>query len=308
MNTPAKHKLLLGEAFLLLAAAIVTAALPNPAGSATFRQNNTPSPRLRFAAVSVRPGPADGWDLLKCKGLDGEISSPGFMVPVPPPAPLGRCMAGNVLLVGVVVAAYASTPDIEVIGFPLDKLTSYQIQAVADDPSRVTKAELQQMLQSFLEDRFKAKVHREMRQAEGYLLTVAKGGIKFQETSDVEGPPVLAPASRELVFTEDGVMPSLVQGNFTMPSFAFNFLKAYLGMPVADNTGLPSVYHIKLKVDAVFPGFQEGARGGPGQRSLPEFNPPLPKALEDQLGLHLERAKVQVEVLVVDHLEKATEN
>jgi uncharacterized protein (TIGR03435 family) len=30
--------------------------------------------------------------------------------------------------------------------------------------------------------------------------------------------------------------------------------------------------------------------------------------LEDQLGLHLERAKVQVEVLVVDHLEKATEN
>jgi uncharacterized protein (TIGR03435 family) len=306
MNTRAKHELSFEKAFLMLAAAIVTAVLPNATGSATPRQDNTTSTRLRFAAVSVRPGPADGWDLLKCKGFDGEISSPGFMAPAPPSAPLGRCRADNVPLVGVVVAAYASTPDIDVIGFPLDKLTSYQIQAVAEDLSRVTKAELQQMLQSLLEDRFKAKVHREMRPADGYVLTVAKGGIKFRETSDPEGPPILGPASREFAFVEGG--PSLVQGNFTMPSFAFNFLKDYLGMPVADKTDLPAVYDIKLKVDTIFPHSQEGARVGAGQRSLPEFNPPLPKALEDQLGLHLERAKVQVEVLVIDHLEKATEN
>jgi len=36
-----------------------------------------------------------------------------------------------------------------------------------------------------------------------------------------------------------------------------------------------------------------------------EFEPPLPKALEEQLGLHLERAKVPVEYLVVDHYEVA---
>ena len=119
---------------------------------------------------------------------------------------------------------------------------------------------------------------------------------------------MLAPASREFVFADNGIMPSLVQGNFTMPSLAFNFLKDYLGMPVADKTDIPAVYGIKLKVDTIFPYSQEGARFGPGQRRVPEFNPPLPKALEDQLGLQLERAKVQVEVLVIDHLEKATEN
>ena len=51
----------------------------------------------------------------------------------------------------------------------------------------------------------------------------------------------------------------------------------------------------------------EGRRGGGGVNGL-EFRPPLPKALEVQLGLHLERAKVPLESLVVDHVEKATEN
>jgi hypothetical protein len=113
MNTRAKHKSSFGKALLLLATAIVPAVLVNATRPATARQNNMPPARLRFAVASARPGPADGWDLLKCKGVDGEISSPGFIVPAPPPAPLGRCTAGNVPLVGVVVAAYAFTPDID---------------------------------------------------------------------------------------------------------------------------------------------------------------------------------------------------
>ena len=39
------------------------------------------------------------------------------------------------------------------------------------------------MLQTLLEDRFKARVHLEMREGDGYVLTIAKSGIKFKETS-----------------------------------------------------------------------------------------------------------------------------
>ena len=39
-----------------------------------------------------------------------------------------------------------------------------------------------------------------------------------------------------------------------------------------------------------------------------EFDPPLPKAVEEQLGLRFERAKIPVEYLVVDHVEKLSEN
>jgi len=59
----------------------------------------------------------------------------------------------------------------------------FQIEAVAHDPEHVTKGELKLMLQTLLEDRFKVRAHLEMREVEGYNLTIAKSGIKFKETS-----------------------------------------------------------------------------------------------------------------------------
>jgi uncharacterized protein (TIGR03435 family) len=108
-------------------------------------------------------------------------------------------------------------------------------------------------------------------------------------------------------------MPSLIKGNFKMERFASYFLSDQLGMPVIDKTNLLGIYDITLKVDTLLlrglvEGGQEGRRSGPDQKLDFEFNPPLPRALEEQLGLHLERSKVQVETLVIDHLEKATEN
>src|SRR4030095_8345885 len=75
----------------------------------------------------------------------------------------------------------------------------YQIEAVADDPEHVTKGELKLMLQALLEDRFKARVHVEAREVDGYALTIAKSGIKFKETSGDatagRGAPAPVPAA-----------------------------------------------------------------------------------------------------------------
>jgi uncharacterized protein (TIGR03435 family) len=140
-----------------------------------------------------------GPNRLRCQGVDGVLWSPND-INDRTPARQGRCTGGIVLLSSVLLTAYASSPTVRLVGFPFEPLTFYQIEAVADDPSRVTKAELKQMLQTLLEDRFKAQVHTTTSELDGFVLTVAKSGIKFKETSgdgqSASGAPILRGSSQ----------------------------------------------------------------------------------------------------------------
>ncbi len=272
------------------------------ATSAPPQGNASSAGRLKFAAASVRPGGVPefgknsyGINRVKCLGVDGELWTPNLNVVDPTPPRQGRCTGQNVPLMGLLMTAYASSPTVSVVGAPNADLTFYQIEAVADDPSRVTKGELKLMLQALLEDRFKARIHTTTMERDGFALTVAKAGIKFKETSGdeqmVSGKPIL-------------------RGKYRMDAIV-NFLTFLLGpVPIVDKTGLTGLYDMTFMVDEISPqSVDDGGRGGPGgPRPAREFSPPIPKAVEDQLGLHLERAKVPVETLVVDHLERATEN
>src|SRR5256885_7521147 len=72
-----------------------------------------------------------------------------------------------------------------------------------------------------------------------------------------------------------------------MPPLAI-FVSSLLGNvpPVADKTNLPGIYDITLLLDWIAPTSSVGEREG-GTRVPSEFSPPIPKALEDQLGLRL---------------------
>jgi uncharacterized protein (TIGR03435 family) len=91
-----------------------------------------------------------------------------------------------------------------------------------------------------------------------------------------------------------------------------NFMESMMGLgagrgqPVVDKTNLTGIYDIIFRFDMTAP--LGGGRGEGGSRQPAEFDPPLPKALEDQLGLRLERAKVPFEYIIVDHIEKPSEN
>ncbi len=289
-------------ALLAVSAVVVSIRI----GSAAPSQNNAPS-RLTFAAASVRSGGLDGGSPLKCKGRDGELVGSGMMIPETP-VPQGRCTAGNASLLDLVAMAYSSSLAVTVVGLPSGLPKSYQVQAVAENPSQATKGELRQMLRALLEDRFKAKVRIETKQADGYVLTIARGGIKFKANPDAqELLPVLGPVSLEPPIVRDGVMRGLVQGNFKMARFAY-FLEDSLGIPIIDKTNLPGIYDMTLKISAIFPRDSDGTRAGPGAQVRIQYDPPLPRALEEQLGLHLERSEIQVETLIVDRLEKPTDN
>jgi uncharacterized protein (TIGR03435 family) len=90
-------------------------------------------------------------------------------------------------------------------------------------------------------------------------------------------------------------------------------LSHILGRVVVDNTGLTGKYDFNLKWT---PGDEEQAfkQLGPGPDGRPAPPPPDPSgptiftALQEQLGLKLESQKSSVDTLVIDHVEKPSEN
>ena len=76
-----------------------------------------------------------------------------------------------------------------------------------------------------------------------------------------------------------------------------NYIANVLGSPVHDDTGLKGRYNFTLEF------LRPGRTAAAG-----ESTPDLFEAVQEQLGLKLEGKKGPVEVLIVDHAEKASEN
>lgn len=142
------------------------------------------------------------------------------------------------------------------------------------------------MLQSLLADRFQLRVHYESKVRPDYELVLAKGGTKLKPL-----PPGQKPGWGKSVHGE------FILRNKSIAEFA-NFLSFsnLVGRTVVDKTSLIGNYDIDLKWT---PDDQQGT---------PDAGPTLFTAFEEQLGLKLEPAKGPVDTLVVDHVEKPSEN
>ena len=295
------------------------ALAPAAAQIAAAQATDAGGVKPKFAAASVRPvpaGPPEFNNGLQCLGVDGTVSAT---------ARRGRC-TGQADLGGLVLAAYRTDPPIvfvtggtRITGIPDSLRGRFQIEAVADDTEHVTDRELKLMLQTLLEDRFQARVHVEMREVDGYVLTIAKSGIKFKETSVDEKAsatpltPVQALDQARLRCQYNGRLARaaeiFVRGKCGMKELSTYVGQMLLPLVIADKTGLMGIYNIDFVLEPVYlPSTETGGRGGGGGGSRREFTTPIPKALEEQLGLHLERTKIPVEFVVVDHIEQPTEN
>jgi uncharacterized protein (TIGR03435 family) len=126
-------------------------------------------------------------------------------------------------------------------------------------------------LRGLLEERFALKLHHETRVMSGFALVTGKNA-KY----------VGVPCS-----TRYHLEHGWVDGDIRMASLAA-LLKADLGVPVDDKTGLPDCYHIQTRWTT-----------DPDNTSLPQ----IPTALND-LGLQIQKAKVEIDVLVIDHVER----
>ena len=159
------------------------------------------------------------------------------------------------------------------------------------------------MLQGMLVDRFGLKAHFESRDLPVYSLILAKSGPKFKESTPDELYPGYPEGLMQVLF-----MDGRITGKGVAIDLLAKRLSAEIGHVVIDKTGLTGRYDFTLKCA---PGEIRALPDGDGWVDVSkaeDSGPSLFSALEEQLGLKLIEQKSQVEVLVVDQIDKPTEN
>jgi uncharacterized protein (TIGR03435 family) len=251
-----------------------------------------------------------------------------------PPRRIGtegnRFIAENAPLILLIQMAYRSPGGgllrDQVIGGPAWIDTDrFDVEAkIEGDTRAIPTVQVWLMVQSLLEDRFKLKVHRGTRELPIYNLVVARGGVKMKLSPDQTLPnfdgqpdvddrfdPSVAPArglmtttyspSHETVLwgTAIPISPNLaIQRPHALPPQSLTLLLwGYAGRPVIDKTNLKGLYDFRLQFTP------ERLPGNPDVSG-----PSIFTAIQEQLGLRLESTKGPVEVLVIDHVERPSEN
>ncbi|HXE08254.1 MAG TPA: TIGR03435 family protein [Acidobacteriaceae bacterium] len=182
--------------------------------------------------------------------------------------------------------------------YDIDARVSEADRAAWNDPRQQPEM-MREMLQAMLSDRFHLRVHREMKQQDIYLLQVAKGGPKFQETKPDEPHPG-AFALPGGGFASPGSDNTFHLFDVPISSLSSFILSTAAGRTVQDDTGLSGHYDLSFPKPAF-------ANSGPTTDASSDTSPSIFTVLAG-LGLKLEPAKREVETLVIDHVEKPTAN
>ncbi len=157
----------------------------------------------------------------------------------------------------------------------------YDVAGKAAGP--VDESQCRQMVQALLAERLKLAVHREMRPFIVYALTVAKNGPKLRKAGDSKGNPVRINGA-----------PGFGDGKgWSMAQLADFLSRGFPGSVVIDRTGLEGLYGIVFDFE-VPRGLAPGAE--------------MAAAVQRELGLKLEERKEPFEFVVVDRIDRPTEN
>ena len=229
------------------------------------------SSRPEFEVASIRPA---------------NSGRPGISIETEP----GRFKAINAPVSFLIQYAY-SIKDFQLTGGP-GWMGSDKFDIDARGEAQTGDREFPPMMRKLLADRFQLKFHQETKTLPVFDLVVAKDGPKFSH----------APETAEGGTRRNNGQLTISKG--TLASLA-SILSNILGKRVIDKTGLTGEYEMKLKwTPDDFQPPPLRPNGPPPDAN----NPSIFTAIQEQLGLKLESARGPVEVLVVDRLEKPTEN
>jgi uncharacterized protein (TIGR03435 family) len=240
-----------------------------------FGQTTTPRPQFEVASI--------------------KLNKSGDLRMMVRPAPGGRFTVTNVPLQYVVTMAYR-IKDFQLSGAPPWFLAErYDIEAKAEgNPSFDT---MLPMVQTLLEDRLRLKFHHDTKEVSIYTLAVVKAG-KLRAAEDECNPLPTAPCGAFFA----------IPGHLAAQKVAISRLSDTLSLVtdriVQDKTGLTGKYDIDLQYASDPSEFPPGLPAHtPG-----DDRPSLFTALQDQLGLKLESQKSLVELIVIDRVERPSEN
>jgi uncharacterized protein (TIGR03435 family) len=198
----------------------------------------------------------------------------------------GSLEVSNLFLKSIITSAYG-VREVLIFGLPgWAEEARYDIRARITDADPKTddlsREQRRALMAALLEDRFHLKVHMATKTLPVYDLVVAKGGRKFSESAGERNVD-----ARKNEFTATG-----------SPALTVSYLlEDVLDRTVVDKTGLKGTYDFHLR-------WSPEMAGTPDSDALPSIF----TALQEQLGLKLQPNKGPVQTLVVEHIDRPTEN
>lgn len=303
-------------------------------GAAFAQTPALPPAALQFEVASIRPAGA-----IAKQAMAGKLHV-GMNIDA------ARVDIGSMSLVDLIRTAY-KVKAYQITG--PDWMKSQRFDILAKMPEGATKDQVPEMLQALLAERFKLEIHRDHKEQSVYALVVGKGGPKLKESpADTPGPPADGTESKPVIIANGGSISVSKQGQgavvrggpmgttrvsmgpngamhmeadkMTMEGFS-EMLSRFVDRPVVDLTQLKGTYQVGIDISmddlknaarsagvAIPAGGAGEPSKSPGDAASDPSGGTIFSAVQ-QLGLKLEARKVPVEMIVVDHAEKApTEN
>ena len=260
-----------------------------------------------FDVASVRPAPPDA----PHRGY--EIIINPLLNPYAEDAPPKGLVSANAAVVNYIIFAY-KIYDVNQMHQLSQHLPAwarsddYVIEARA--VGSPTRDQTRLMMQSLLADRFHLKAHFETRVLPVYELVPAKGGLKITE---IPAPPERKPGDPPLQMRPGdplppGSMRTMMNSNglriVDARAIQMQLLARIIGgdagdRPIVDHSGFAGYFDVT--------GLTWAPLGDAGATTAPDA-PSLTVALQEKLGLKLVPAKDPIEVLVIDSIDRPTEN
>jgi uncharacterized protein (TIGR03435 family) len=202
----------------------------------------------------------------------------------------GELTMTNVTLADILRFAFGITNDEQISGPDWIRNKSVRFDILAKAPPDTPSDQLLPMLQTLLKERFRLAYHREQKVLSFLALEVGKNGSKLHEAQEGTEPS-----------GNQFYIGAIVSNRVTMQMLT-TVLSRFLREPILDMTGLKGYYEVKL--DWVP---ESGQLGAPATDAPADGGggPTLFTAVQNQLGLTLKPQKRPMDVIVVDHAEKA---
>jgi len=167
------------------------------------------------------------------------------------------------------------------------------------------------MIQLLLKERFKMKAHWETRQLPVYAITASKNGLKLRPAKvEKNDCPELSSPERNCHMFQGGQGQG-VHGKTVNMSDLVNGLENFTDRPLIDRTDFKGLFDIDTEGWVPMrsrlpptPGTEPSAE----DRAFADSSRPTLQQVLDKVGLRLDSTKGPVQVLVIDHIERPSEN
>ncbi len=272
---------------------------------------------------------------------NSSVFGPGVRTNVVTWRPDGGLTMTNVAVGLIIGRAHSGTTPADIAGLPEWARNERFDVSATSSLSQATAEDRSAMLRALLADRFKLALHVEKREQQVYDLVLARAdgrlgsGMKPVEIDcarvvaeravaaeaalgagtpplppqpvDLKAPPpqctlrTIDERTRDFRGDGQGRLGSLLEGEATLNDLALA-LRFTMGRLVVNKTALAGSYRMAMNFDGA------SGRGGPALTPTDTAAPSIFAAIQEQLGLKLEASRADVDTLVIDRLERPTEN